>query len=442
MRKLAGAELATATRTPSRLMPKRASSKRRWQVLSAVFAVVFLLASAGAAWKGLFPWQQHAKPASNVTSINLADNNLFCPTFAAWSPDGQQVAVLAKLEACSNPDAGIITPNVVAVLDTRGNLVRQIDIDASIPGYTKASTPSSLVYPQFWGLVWALDGKRVMLPFWMIAGPDNTSFLAMSGVVVAPVDGQAVKAITSAAFYGYDYWDIQANHVIHSNTNLPIATAYQWSSDGKLIAAPHPSTTAPVGNPSGGQSFTMWQPGTVLLDRKKSVLSFNENMTILSPDDRYLIPVLGSGGELDSAATDYAQGSDGEYHVAPRDKGLMAAAIRLKNPADPYASQTSVAWRADGKLIAATDPNLLIDQIVANLGSDFPAASQSVTIFDSATGSKVLTLKTQPLANRLRTFGGLTPQPALAWNAKGNRLSFLDTNFDMLTIWNVNLNLN
>ncbi len=384
MRKLAGATQAMPdSGNPAPMRIANTPSRRRpWPTLLAILVAVVVLVSAGAAWKGLFPWQQHAKLASNVTSINLADGNLFCPTFAAWSPDGQQVAVLAKLGACSNPDAGIVTQNVVAILDTRGNLVRQIDIDTSIPGYTKADTPSSLVYPQFWGLVWALDGKRVMLPFWMMAGPDNTSFLAVSGVVVAPVDGQAVKAITSAAFYGYDYWDIQANHVIHSNTNLPIATAYRWSSDGKLVAAPNPSTTTPVGTPSGGQSFTMWQPGMVLLDRKKSVLSFNENMTILSPDDRYLIPVLGSGGELDSAATDYAQGSDGEYHVAPRDKGLMAAAIRLKDPADPYASQTSVAWRADGKLIAATDPNPLIDQIVANLGSDIPAASQSVTIFD------------------------------------------------------------
>lgn len=433
MRELAGAMPAAVINARSQ------RGHTRLAVLVTTLAVVVVLIATVAA-RGLFPWQQHARPASNVTSVNLAANNLFCPSYAAWSPNGQQVAVLAKFGACSNPDAGIITQNVVAILDTRGNLVRQIDIDTSIPGYTKAGTPSSLVYPQFWGLVWALDGKQVMLPFWMIAGPDNTSFLAVSGVMVAPVDGQTVRAITSAAFYGYDYWDIQANHVIHSNTNLPIATAYQWSSDGKLIAAPNPSTTAPVGNPSGGQSFTMWQPGTVSLDRKKSVLSFNENMTILSPDDRYLIPVLGSGGELDSAATDYAQGSDGEYHVVPRDKGLMAAAARLKDPADPYAAQMSVAWRADGKLIAATDPNPLIDQVVANLGSDIPAASQSVTIFDSATGTKLLTLKTHPLANRLQIFGGLTPQPALAWNAKGNRIFFLDTNFDTLTIWNVSLN--
>lgn len=308
IRELSGAVLANDTNTPSTAATSVAShqpSYKRFQpAILIVLVTIVVLVSAGAAWKGLFPWQLHARAASNTTSVNLADDNLFCPTFAAWSPDGQQVAILAKLGACSNPDAGIITHNVAAILDTRGNLVRQIDIDTSIPGYTKAGIPSSLVYRQFWGLVWALDGKQVMLPFWMRAGPDNTSLLTLSGVVVAPVDGQTVKAITSAAFYGYDYWDIQANHAIHSNTNLPIATAYQWSSDGKLVAVPNPSTTAPVGNPSGGQSFTMWQPGTVLLDRKKSVLSFNENMTILSPDDRYLIPVLGSGGELDSAATD------------------------------------------------------------------------------------------------------------------------------------------
>jgi hypothetical protein len=403
-------------------------------------AVVVVLASVGAAWKGWFPWQrQHARLASNIASINLAAHNLFCPSYGVWSPNGAQVAVLAKVGACTNPYAGIFTQNVVALFDTHGHLVRQIDIDASIPGYTHAGTPSSPVYPQFSGLIWSPDGKQVMLPFWVLAGPANPTFDAVSGVVVAPVDGERAQAFSTAKFYGYDYWDIQARQVIHENTNWPFSLAHQWSNDGKLVAAPDPSSTAPVGNPSGGESFTIWQPGTVMLDRMKSMLLFNENTPILSPDGRYLIPLWGFGGELDPTATGYGQGTDEQYHVAPRDKGLTAAAVRLKDPADPFAAQTSVAWRADGKLVAATDPNLLIDQITANFGSDIPAASQSITIFDCATGAKLLTLKTHTLANRLQRSGEVTPQPALGWNAHGDKLFFLDTNFDALTIWNVSL---
>lgn len=103
-------------------------------------------------------------------------------------------------------------------------------------------------------------------------------------------------------------------------------------------------------------------------------------------------------------------------------------------------NQTSVAWRADGKLIAATDPNVLIDQVLSNGNlTDIPAASQSVTIFDCVSGAKLLTLKTHSLANRLSHYGGVTPQPALGWNSQGSRLFFLDTNFDTLSVWNVNL---
>src|SRR6185437_2454239 len=219
------------------------------------------------------------------------------------------------------------------------------------------------------------DGKRLALPFHMNYGANGDSSSLEYGVTLLPVDGSSQKSFSYSPFYGHDYFDLQAKRPIHHNSSdWQIALGYQWGDDGKLVATPVPSASAPVGNPSGGQAFTAWQPGTVSLDRKTSALSFGAVVTAWSPDGRYLMPLVGFGGELDSAATDYAQGSDGEYHVAPRDKGLMAAAIRLKDPADPYASQTSVAWRADGKLIAATDPNLLIDQIVANLGSDIPAA--------------------------------------------------------------------
>lgn len=416
---------------------------------------VVVLASAGAAWKGLFPWQQHARPASNVTSVSLAANNLFCPSYAAWSPNGQQVAVLAQVGKCDNSYAGIIAHHAVAIFDTHGQLVRQLDPDldfASTITYTDGAQATATatgipqtiqVYPAYLGLDWSKDGKRLALPFYMNYGENGESSSLEYGVTLLLVDGSSQTSFSYSPFYGNDYFDLQAKRPIHYNSSdWRIALGYQWSDDGKLIATLVPSASASVGNPSGGQVFTAWQPGTVSLDRKTDALSFGAVVTAWSPDGRYLMPLVGFGGELDLNAIGYTQGSDGQYHLAPRDKGLMAAAARLKDLADPYAVQMSVAWRADGKLIAATDPNPLIDQVVANLGSDIPDASRSISIFDSAAGTKLLTLKTHPLANRLQIFGGLTPQPALAWNTKGNRLFFLDTNFDMLTIWNVNLNLN
>jgi len=436
IRELAGSEQVTSMRAANSPMPRASADKRRWPAL--LIALVVVLASAGAAWKGLFPWQQHQHLASNITSVNLAATNLFCPSAASWSPDGRQVAVLARVGTCGNADGGILAEDAVAFFDIHGHLVRQIDVDASIPGYKSIVAPSSLVHPRFWGLVWAPDGKQVALPFSMAPGLENTAPVSESGVVLAQADGTTAQAIISPTFYGNDYWSIQAQLPIHGNTNWPFSVGYQWSADGTLVAS-HPFATTPVGNPSGGQSFTIWQPGTVVLDREKSALYFGGNLTVWSPNGRYLIPALGFGGYLDPTATDYKQGSDGQYHLAPRDKGLMAAAGRLKDPTDPYAAQISVAWRADGKLIAATDPNPLIDQVVANLGSDIPAVSQSVTIFDCVTRAKLLALKTHPLANRISNFGLYHSSPALGWNAKGDKLFFLDTNFDMLTIWNVSL---
>ena len=446
MRELAGAMPAAVINARSQ------RGHTRFAVLITALAVIIALFAAVAA-QGLFPWQQHARTASNVTSINLAANNLVCPSYAAWSPNGQQLAVLAQVGQCDNSYERIIAHHAVAIFDTHGQLVRQLDPDLNFSGSvtytdgaeataTATGIPQTIqVYPAYLGLDWSKDGKRLALPFHMNYEENVESNSLEYGVTLLLVDGSSQTSFRYSPFYGNDYFDLQAKRPIHHNSSdWHIALSYQWSDDDKLVATPAPSASAPIGNPSGGQVFTAWQPGTVSLDRKTSALNFGAVVTAWSPDGRYLMPLVGFGGELDLNAISYTQGSDGAFHLAPRDKGLMAASARLKDPADPYAAQMSVAWRADGKLIAATDPNPLIDQVVANLGSDIPAASQSVTIFDSATGTKLLTLKTHPLANRLQIFGGLTPQPALAWNAKGNRIFFLDTNFDMLTIWNVNPN--
>jgi hypothetical protein len=453
-------ELAVATQAmpdsdnpaPMRIV-NTPSRRRPWPALLAILLAVVVLVSAGAAWKGLFPWQQHARPASNVTSISLAVNNLVCPSYATWSPNGQQVAVLAQVGKCDNPYAGIIAHNSVAIFDTHGQLVRQLNPDLNFSDTitytdeaqakaTATGIPQTIqVYPAYLGLLWSSDGKRLALPFSMNYGENGESSSLKYGVTLLLVDGSSQTSFSYSPFYGNDSFDLQAKRLIHYNSSdWQIALAYQWSDDGKLIAAPAPSTSAPVGNPSGGQAFTAWQPGTVSLDRKMSALSFGAVVTAWSPDGRYLMPLVGFGGELDANATSYTQGSDGEFHLAPRDKGLMAAAARLKNPANPYAAQMSVAWRADGKLIAATDPNLLIDQVVANGNTmDLPDASRSISIFDCTTGTKLLTLKTRPLVNHQSYYAGLVPQPALSWNPTGNKLFFLDTTFDALTIWNVNL---
>ena len=446
MRELTRGVPASAIHTPS---PR----KHLWLALVIALVAVVALVSAGAAWKGLFPWQQRARPASNVASINIAANNLFCPSYATWTPDGQRIAVLAQFEKCDNPYAGIIVHHIVAIFDTHGQLVRQLNPELSLSDTitytddaqataTATGIPQTIqVYPDYLGFLWSSDGKRLAAPYLLNVAENGESNSTEAGVALISVDDSPSTGFASWPFYGNDSFDLQAKRLIHRNSSdWQMALAYQWTADGKLVAAPTTSSTAPVGNPSGGQSFTIWQPGTVSLDRETSSLNFGAVVTAWSPGGRYLTPFVGFGGELDSGATGYTQASDGEFHLAPRDKGLMAAAVRLKNPSDPYASQSAVAWRADGRLIAATDPNPLIDQVVANGDTaDVPDASRSVTIFDCATGTRLLTLKTRPLANAQSSYSGITPQPALAWNPAGNKLFFLDTTFDTLTIWNVKL---
>lgn len=424
---------------------------RAWPVLGIALAAVVILVSVGVVWH---PWQQKpAQKSDTPVSINLANENIYCPVNAAWSPDGHSVAVLAQDKQCvdsENKASSDISKYQVAIFDARGTLTKRIDLSAGIPHYMEHGTPTTtgssatLMTTRFRWIVWLPDGRHLALPFVLLRAPGNTDYSneGTSGMAVIPVDGSQADIAISSGPFSVGYWDFQAKRAIRLNLSdypdrlPPLASlAYQWTSEGKVVIAHAPSPTDPVGNPSGGQSFTVWQPGTIMLDRQTSAIGFTSTFLPLSPDGRYLMLIGGFGAILDSGVD---LGSSDPSRIAPRDAGLKAASERLKDPTDPYAQNMSVAWRFDGKRIAAVDPNPLVDQVRANFSQDIPKTSESVTIFDCTTGDKLLMLKTQTLVNR-PSYPLNISTPMLGWNRKGNALFLLDTNFDALSIWNIPL---
>ena len=159
-----------------------------------------------------------------------------------------------------------------------------------------------------------------------------------------------------------------------------------------------------------------------------------------SPDGRYLAPYLGFGGELSPGVTGIEEQSDGSYQLAPRDQGLLAAAIQLKAPSDPYASTIPVAWDSDGHALAALQPNPLLDQIRQSANGDTaPNIAEHIIIYDCASGAKRFTLATKPITNPYQSSDAQAAS-VLRWSPSGQKLFLLDTTFDSLTIWNTPLN--
>ena len=460
MRALAGED---ATRPP--VAPRDSGDasgpsrkQRRTPLLMIALTALILVATVGAAlWQGWLPWQRaKSLTTASLVSINLAASDLYCPSAAVWSPDNQRVAVLTQFGACTNTDIGFVEPNVVAIFSLHGRLERLLYPDTVTLGKTAPSTPQptpisgappTITIPahvQYLALAWSPDGKELALPYFATAIHDQSAssqnIATDSGVALLPVDGATGDRLSSRYASSVDVWDIQARRLIRRrDTVLPPSLAYQWSPDGALTPVGETSPTGPVGNPLGGQSFTIWQPGSVYLDRQKNALELFAGVSAWSPDGRYLAPYLGFGGEITPGISGVKRLGDGSYQLAPRDSGLRIASGQLKSPDDPYVSFLPVAWRDDGRVIATLAPNLLIDQVTQSRNaSTIPSAAQHVVIYDCATGAKRLTLATKPAINTLQV-SSTPPQSVLRWSSTGDKLFLLDTSFDTLSFWNVHV---
>jgi len=421
-------------------------------MLIAVTAVV-LISMVGAAWQGWFPWQR-SKPATTDTtmSVNLADNNLHCPSAAVWSPDNKHIAVLAQLGACTIDFAGVIEPNVVALFDTQGKLDRLLYPDSIALGKSAPTTPQPTpaagallatvpTSVQYFAMGWSPDGERLALVYQTTFEHAQDAYgNAESGIVILPVGGADGEKLSGFNQSPYDIWDLQTRKQIHGdNTAQVFALAYQWSAQGTLMPVEDAPTSGPIGSLTVGQRFTIWQPGSVYLDREKQALDFSASYMVWSPDGRYLAPNFGFGGELTQGVSGIVRQDDGSYQLPYRDKALLIAASQLKSPSNPDASVMPVSWRSDGQLLAAMEPNPLIDLILKN-GDDtvLPAATEHIAIYDSANGEKRLTLATRPLANRLQ-YSSSAMHTVIRWSSSGQKLMLLDASFDSLTIWDVAL---
>ncbi|HEY1390134.1 MAG TPA: hypothetical protein VGF38_16475 [Ktedonobacterales bacterium] len=453
MRELTGADTSAALPPISPAITPPVRRNRRVPLLLIALTAVVLLAVVGAAWQGWFPWQR-GKPATTDTtvSVNLADDNLHCPSAAVWSPDNKHIAVLAQLGACTIDVAGVIEPTVVALFDTQGKLERLFYPDSVALGKSAPTSPlptpaaaapltTVATNAQYFAMSWSPDGGRLALVYQITFQHDQDSYGKVeSGVILLPTDGGAGEKLAGFNQSQFDLWDLQAHKQIHvDNTAQVFALAYEWTAEGALTPVDDAPTSGPIGDPARGQRFTIWQPGSVNLDRTKQSLDFGASYMVWSPDGRYLVPYFGSGGELAQGASGLAPLNDGSYQLPYRDKALLVAASQLKSPSNPNASMMPVSWRGDGRLLAAMAPNPLIDLILKNGdGTVIPDATEHIVIYDCATGAKRLTLATKRLANRLQT-ASIVPTPVLRWSSTGQQLVLLDTSFDSLTIWDVAL---
>jgi hypothetical protein len=343
------------------------------------------------------------------------------------------------------------------------------------PAAPQANTASPVInYTQ---VAWSPDGQRLALTFTLAArltvchGQDFTLTLGqptLHGVLALALDGAPLLAVTEPLPGGTAYaseWDLREGSALPHQASdpgnqgdpggtalagaasLPPALSYHWGENGQLVPeTPLNSVTAPaavpvgsIGNPAGGASFSIWQPGRaayttqVFRDCRPAIeqvgaYTFEDAFLAWSPDGRYLVESAGFQGRVQpagqpapSAETLHNLGLEGTPLLPVRDAALQhvfAAVPRGGASFEPAAAV--VAWRPDGQALAT--------QVT---GGDTAGDTTKVTLFTCETGKQI---KTMTAPTRLPS-GGDT---AVRWSPNGSRLLLLDGRYArraIVTIW-------
>jgi hypothetical protein len=243
-------------------------------------------------------------------------------------------------------------------------------------------------------------------------------------------------------------WDAHTGKLAHILSDLPIASAYTWSANGKLA----PSAVGATG------AIPFWQAGTIQPIMNQNIpvgTPIPANSPLLkpeafyyisttpqwSPDGRYVALPLILGARLPGGTQPRSKQTGdrcpflltqacASAPAAAPDAGFAAvmavAEAGLTQPQTGGTSlwnQESVAWRADGQEIATMLP-----------GQDFNSwhSSVKVTVFDTHTGKQVKALSIKVI---MTNTSGSGDTPNFAWSPHGSGLALVDFGDDTLTIW-------
>lgn len=446
-------------------VPVRPTRRRRWPcwVIPAVCVVALLAVVAAIAVRFL---PSHA-PGARAISANLAIDptvyGISCLEFAAWSPDSTKLAIMGQQQACGTPDPNNYSyyPTIIAVINPlTGKQLAQIYPDATVqrdlhlhaPQYiTPVNGPSDsgdltqqgAVYQ---GMIWSPDSKRIALPFGVDyatqpLGAAANALTQLFGVYVVDANGSndhAAAYTEDATWVQIDEWNMKtlkpavftppADAITRQGSPrfYPASLSYSWRSDGTLAgatplyptSAPPAPPLGPVGNPDGGASFTIWQPGFVGLDEGKDFqnpvypaqFEWSPGQVIAwSPDGTYLLnadmtPLRLQPSKQPAPAT--ALISANEYPVAPmRDKALDGILNAMNTTSYTRDRGRAFSWRPDGMRVAVAV-------------QDNTSGAVTVTILDCATGAMLGLAHVTGNANTYQGIAGA----GMIWAPDGQQL--------------------
>lgn len=414
-------------------------------------------------------------PAQRLSTQETA--GLWCPAGAAFSHDGARLAVFGPATGCDAQGAliGRDQPHMLAVYDTRAGVIERLMPLDTLVTSSLASRSSgharAVRAVRYVGLGWTPDDTRFAALFaaFDAPGPATQDALIASGMLLVDIttgtgtlihgDGGFFDA-PLGSYGGLPVYDV-AGSAVSAPFVLPAGLAFAWSGqdrpeailplDGQpprqlpISAGPR----YPIGQPSGGATFTIWQPGYVLGPRASAAFAgihgttgaFVTTFPTWSPAGTHAtlivagvalatppnLPPAPSASSATPGAGPLVLAPDSLTQVPARDAALVA--VQREIGADGWAQ---VAWNPDGSLLAS---------IACVVGGD-----ETLVLRDTRTGESVsaepLRLPAGDPGCRGFSAGediGDYPQPnlTLLWSPDGAHVLVSDQHAGQLTLWSV-----
>ncbi len=499
-----GEQQTNAPATPPPAPPRRS---RKALLLAVISALVVVAVVGGLIAHTLISASSAKNPQQAHTSrtFDPKTSNVSCPKDIVWSPNGATVAILGYENNCpiSFPGQYSYHPGIIALYDlAAGKVTNIIQPDTLIIAALKLKAPT-IATPAPYGspsdkdistqvvdyahLLWSPDGKQLAATFSVLVGDairaDGAIFThTIQGVLLMAAAGGQPRVLSHTLADGEYYsglWNLATGAYIPltaaparkvptefgwssaSALSQP-ALGYQWDGAGRLqpttplnaTNAPTSPPAAPVGQPDGGNDFSIWQPGYVLLTTQYfDPDPPNAPHTMKTPIENWFMAFAAWSADANFL---YAggQGSDvanwrvavpgqpapdatdvtalqlvGAPMLPVRDAGMAAILKRYHDTSlNPNArlTQVNLAWRPDGKQVAVEAAIPRDDGLIRV--SDF-----AVSIYDCASGKLLKTLT--PDLQLAHVSAGLQFPPFLRWSSDGSHLLVYDPVLTGAQIW-------
>ncbi len=453
--------------TGGQLGVARGHTRRSGRILIAVASLIILVALGATLVIRAHLQSQSAAtthpPAARYIQIAPLSDGLNCPVDIAWSPDGTRLAALGYSGHCPDwpPDAAYTSGLLLIYNASTGKVEQRALLDPLVTGGGLA-LDTHAEYLAYQALMWSPDGGRLALPFFAQRGlltsgppsvheadpttqphPTTAGVLLLDAATLQRTELVTAPYTTTVTAGAALEWNLLTGKLIQSALQLPPALGYHWGAAGALLPdgllsagqVPTPTTLTPIGDPVGGASFSVWQPGETLFGFAPAngagaavpgLDLFFTRFGAWSPNSAFLLAPAYYGGRIDTfqppqptAAQTQASGWAAAPVLPVRDAALTTLYTTIP-------SRIDISWSPDGQTLAAWNGGAIIGE-----------GSTALGLYSAKSGRMAASLPIPPAASAQLDTSPSYIGESLRWSADDTRLALMAPELSSLVIWRV-----